>query len=122
MRAAVFRQHGPLDGINIEEIETPVPGPGECLLGIKAVSLNGFDPMVLRGIPGLKTPLPMIPGADIAAEIVELGREVDPTRWRVGQRGAVVPNSGKGMIGGTLRGGLCELLAGLLYTSDAPDE
>ena len=27
--------------------------------------MHRFDPMVMRGIPGLKTPLPMIPGADI---------------------------------------------------------
>jgi len=29
--------------------------------------------MVLRGIPGLKAPLPMIPGADFAGDIVEVG-------------------------------------------------
>ena len=46
-----------------------------------AVSLNGFDPMVLAGIPGLKTPLPMILGADIAAEIVELGSAVNGGKW-----------------------------------------
>jgi alcohol dehydrogenase len=71
--------------------------------------------MVLRGIPTLRTPLPMIPGADIAAEIVALGSEVDRSRWRVGQRVAVVPNRPDGMMGETLRGGLCE------YIVSAPD-
>ena len=68
MRAVVFDAHGPLDNMQCREMPDPVPGPGECLIRVGAVALNGFDPMVLRGIPGLKTPLPMIPGADIAGD------------------------------------------------------
>jgi len=111
MRAVVFHAHGPLENLRVEEVPEPVPGPGECLLAVKAVSLNGFDPMVLRGIPGLRTPLPMIPGADIAAEIVALGPIVDPALWRIGQRVAVIPNRDDGMMGETLQGGMCERLA-----------
>lgn len=78
---------------------------------VKAVSLNGFDPMVLEGIPGPRTPLPMIPGAHVAAEIVELGEGVDGARWKIGQRVGVLPNQSNGMMGETLRGGMCELIA-----------
>jgi alcohol dehydrogenase len=112
MKAVVFHAHGPLENIRIEDIPAPQPAPGECLVKVKAVSLNGFDPMILRGIPGLKTPMPMIPGADVAGEIVELGSEVDRARWRVGDRVAVIPNrKPSGMMGETLRGGACELMA-----------
>lgn len=111
MRAVVFHEHGSLTNINVEEVPDPEMGPTDCLLRVKAVSLNGFDPMVLRGIPGLRTPLPMIPGADVAAEIVDCGAEVDRAQWTKGMRVAVVPNRDDGMMGETLRGGLCELIA-----------
>ena len=111
MKAVVFNEHGPLENIHVAELSTPSPGDEECLLKVNAVSLNGFDPMVLAGIPGLKTPLPMILGADIAAEIVELGAAVDGGQWKVGDRVGVLPNQGSGMMGETLRGGLCEFIA-----------
>jgi alcohol dehydrogenase len=111
MKAAVFHQHGPLDNLRLEEVPDPRPGPTEILIRVRAVALNGFDPMVLRGIPGLKTPLPMIPGADIAGEVVELGAEVDRVRWRPGDRVTVVPNQPTGMMGETKRGGASDLVA-----------
>ncbi len=108
MRAILFDEHGPIDGLRLGDFPDPVLEPGGCLVRVKAVSLNGFDPMVLRGIPGLKTPFPMIPGADIAGEIVEVGADV--SAWRVGQRVAIQPNRPDGMMGETLRGGLCQFL------------
>ena len=110
MKAAVFHQHGPLDNIRYEDYPEPELGPADCLVAVKAVTLNGFDPMVLRGIPGLKTPLPMIPGADVAGEVIETGPEVK--RWKKGDRVAVIPNRPRvGMMGETLRGGASERLA-----------
>ena len=111
MKAAVFHEHGPLDNLRYEDIPDPRLGPTEALLRVRAVSLNGFDPMVLRGIPGLKTPLPMIPGADIAGEIIELGSEADRSMWKIGDRVMVIPNQPDGMMGETKRGGACDLLA-----------
>jgi len=111
MKAVVFHQHGPLDNLRYEEVPDPRPGATEILIRVRAVALNGFDPMVLRGIPGLKTPLPMIPGADIAGEIVELGASVDRGRWKPGDRVTVVPNQATGMMGETKRGGAADLIA-----------
>ena len=90
MKAVVFHAHGPVENLHLEDLPEPEAGPGECLLKVKAVSLNGFDPMVLEGIPGLKTPFPMIPGADIAAEIVALGEGVDGAEWKVGDRVGII--------------------------------
>jgi alcohol dehydrogenase len=112
MKAVVFHAHGPLENMAIEEWPEPQPDASECLVKVHAVALNGFDPMILRGIPGLKTPLPMIPGADIAGEIVALGAAVDRARWKVGDRVQVIPNQTRiGMMGETLRGGACERIA-----------
>ena len=86
MKAVVFHAHGPLDNLRYEDFRGPGAGPTEIVIAARAVALNGFDPMVLRGIPGLKTPLPMIPGADFAGVISSVGGEVDRTRWKVGDR------------------------------------
>ena len=108
MRAILFDGHGPIDNLYLGTFPDPELAPGGCLVRVRAVSLNGFDPMVMRGIPGLKTPFPMIPGADIAGEIVAVGEGV--TGWRPGDRVAIQPNRADGMMGETLRGGLCERL------------
>lgn len=112
MKAIVFHEHGGLDKLHYEDFPDPVLEPDDVLIRVRAVSLNGFDPMVLSGIPGLRTPLPMIPGADFAGEIVEVGSAVDRAQWTAGQRVATVPlRPGTGMMGETLRGAACEYCA-----------
>src|ERR1700722_10286009 len=112
MKAIVFHQHGSIEQLRYEEFADPEPGPQDVLIRVGAVSLNGFDPMILNGIPGLKTPLPMIPGADFAGEIVALGDAVDRSRWHRGQRVATVPlQPGVGMMGETLLGAASEFCA-----------
>src|SRR5437763_15006668 len=67
--------------------------------------------MLQRRVPGLKTPLPKIPGADIAGEVAAIGSAVAPGRWNIGDRVIGVPNQSTGMMGGTKRGGASELVA-----------
>ncbi|MGE0221888.1 MAG: zinc-binding alcohol dehydrogenase family protein [Acetobacteraceae bacterium] len=112
MRAVVFHRHGGLEQLRVETLPVPIPAPDEALVRVRAVALNGFDPMVLRGIPGLRTPLPMIPCADCAGEIIAVGDTVDPASWQVGQRVGVVPlRPGAGMVGETLPGVACEFIS-----------
>src|SRR3954447_4462407 len=111
MKAVVFHEHGSLDNIRYEDFPDPVLQPDELLIRVAAVALNGFDPMVLRGILGLKTPLPMIPGADIAGEVAAVGSAVAPGRWKVGDRVTVIPNQASGMMGETKRGGCSDFIA-----------
>jgi len=111
MKAIVFRQHGTLEDIEYTDIEDPVAGDDQCLIKVRAVGLNGFDPMVLKGIPGLKTPLPLIPGADFAGEIVAVGASVDSGNWKIGDRVSALPDHDDGMMGETKRGACCELVA-----------
>jgi alcohol dehydrogenase len=111
MRAVVFDEHGDLDRLEIREWPEPRTEPVEVKIKVEAAAFNGFDPMVLNGIPTLKTPLPMIPGGDIAGSIVEIGTEVPPGRWAVGDRVLIQPlQPGRGMIGETLRGGFCDFI------------
>jgi alcohol dehydrogenase len=122
MKAVVFESHGPLNNMAFCDVPDPYPAPHECMIKVRAVALNGFDPMVLRGIPGLKTPLPMTPGADIAGEIVAIGGDVEQGRFHIGDRVTVVPNQERGMIGETARGGACELFCtDAAYLLPVPD-
>ncbi|MFW5679232.1 MAG: quinone oxidoreductase family protein [Pseudomonadota bacterium] len=108
MRAAVFHEHGGVEKLRVEQVRDPVCGPGDVVLAVKAVALNGFEPMILQGTTALRTPFPMIPGGDAAGEIVELGAEVEG--WAVGDRVGFYPMvPGEGMTGETRQGALSEL-------------
>ncbi|MGQ4273807.1 quinone oxidoreductase family protein [Terrihabitans sp. B22-R8] len=112
MKAIRFHRHGGPEEIVYEDVDDLAVPPGHYLVRVRAVALNGFDPMILRGIPGLKTPLPMIPGGDIAGEIVEAAPDIASPQFVPGDRVQVVPyRPGIGMVGETLPGGAAELLA-----------
>ena len=59
MRAAIFTEHGGVDKISIGDFPDPECGPADVVIKVNAVSLNGFDPMILSGTTGLPTPFPM---------------------------------------------------------------
>lgn len=111
MKAIRFHAHGEPDSIVFEDVPDPSAGPGEYLVRVRAVALNGFDPMILRGIPGLRTPMPMIPGGDIAGEVAAVGPGIGNPEFGVGDRVQVVPyRPPVGMVGETLPGGACGLV------------
>ena len=111
MKAAVFHEHGPTSNIKYEDFPDPVIGSDDCLVKVNAVALNGFEPMILGKTTALHTPLPMIPGGDIAGEIVEIGGNVDKKKWTPGDRVSLYPLiKGEGMIGESRLGGCCELV------------
>lgn len=89
MKAIVFHEHGGLDVLRYTDIDTPEPGPGEVRVAVEACSLNYHDVFTRRGMPGIKTPLPMIPGCDAAGRVDALGQGV--TGWSPGDRVLVDP-------------------------------
>lgn len=110
MRAAVVYEHGPLDHIVlVDDYPEPVLEAGWVKLRVHACSVNYHDIFSRRGMPGIKLPLPLIIGSDVAGEIVELGAQVEG--WSEGDRVLVDPistTSGKGMIGEAFDGGRAE--------------
>jgi alcohol dehydrogenase len=112
MKAVQFDAHGGIERLQLRDLALPGLSPGEVLVRMRAVALNGLDPMVLRGLPGLPCPLPMTPCADGAGEIVDCGESVDRTRWPIGTRVSILPIwPGLGVVGETLPGLAAEFCA-----------
>jgi NADPH:quinone reductase-like Zn-dependent oxidoreductase len=71
-----IHEHGGLDKLIFEEIPAPTVGAGDILIQIKATSLNHLDLWVRRGLPGVRFPLPIIPGVDAAGIVAKKGEAV----------------------------------------------
>lgn len=109
MKATVIREHGTLDALSFEaDWPTPVAGEGEVVLAVRACSLNYHDLFTLRGMPGIKVPMPIIMGIDVAGEITAVGPGV--TEWKVGDRVMVDPSDKKKgkLLGEMMDGGLAQ--------------
>ncbi|CAN5519496.1 zinc-binding dehydrogenase [soil metagenome] len=109
MKAYFIREHGGPEVMAFaEDFPDPVAGPGHVVIRVQASTLNYHDIFTRRGMPGIKIPLPVIPGLDVAGEIAELGANVEG--WAVGDRVLVDPMNRVegGLIGETLHGGLAE--------------
>ena len=78
MKAIRYHQFGGTDVLLAEEVELPVPGPGQVLLKVAATSFNPVDGHIRLGVlaDAIPTPLPITPGVDVAGTIVELGEGV----------------------------------------------
>jgi alcohol dehydrogenase len=108
MKALLLRQHGGLENL---ELVTDHPRPkarvGSVVIRVRASSFNYHDVFTVKGMPGIKVPLPVVIGLDMAGEIVEIGEGVSP--WKVGARVLVNPlNKKKGLMGEMLDGGMAE--------------
>ncbi|MBI3370807.1 MAG: zinc-binding dehydrogenase [Betaproteobacteria bacterium] len=90
MKAQVLRAHGTIDDISYEpDWPDPVAGSGEVVLRVRACTLNYHDLFTLRGMPGIKVPMPIIMGIDVAGDIASVGPGV--AGWKAGERVAVDP-------------------------------
>ena len=108
MRALVLRQHGGLENLEyVTDHPMPLIKDGHVILKVGASSFNYHDVFTVKGMPGIKVPLPVVIGLDLAGEIIEVGAGVDG--WKVGDRVLVNPlNKTKGLMGEMLDGGMAE--------------
>jgi alcohol dehydrogenase len=108
MKALVLRRHGgPSDLEVVDDHPIPKPTEGHVVIRVRASSFNYHDVFTMRGMPGIKVPLPVVIGLDMAGEIVEAGSGV--SGWKPGDRVLVNPlNKTKGLMGEMLDGGMAE--------------
>jgi len=106
----VLREQGGADKLTFDpNFPDPDIGEADVLLRVRATSLNYHEVFTRRGMPGIKIPLPVIMGLDVAGEIVKIGSDVEG--WKVGDRVLVDPLNRVegGLMGETMNGGLAEL-------------
>ena len=119
MKAWLLKDFG-LNNLQLGEVPTPTPKPGELLVKVGAVSLNFRDKAIVDGIyePHL-VPKPLIPVSDASGEVVAIGSGV--TRFKVGDRvnstlysrwidGAPGPDEPAYCLGMPLPGGLADYM------------
>jgi alcohol dehydrogenase len=108
MRALVLRRHGSRDDLElVEDYPAPQPVDSHVVIRVRASSFNYHDVFTVVGMPGIKVPLPVIIGLDMAGDIAEVGQGV--TGWKPGDRVLVNPvNRKKGLMGEMLNGGMAE--------------
>jgi 2-desacetyl-2-hydroxyethyl bacteriochlorophyllide A dehydrogenase len=80
MKCVRIHEHGGIDKLMLEETPTPQIGPSDVLVQVKATSINHLDLWLRQGLPGVKFPLPLIPGVDAAGVVAEVGSSVHHVR------------------------------------------
>jgi NADPH:quinone reductase-like Zn-dependent oxidoreductase len=108
MKALLLRKHGGLEELQVvSDHPVPAAAEGHVVIRVGASSFNYHDVFTVRGMPGIKVPLPVVVGLDMAGEITELGAGV--TGWAIGDRVLVNPlNKKKGLMGEMLDGGMAQ--------------
>src|SRR6476646_4956 len=108
MKALVLRNHGALDDLAVvSDYSIPTAAAGHAVIRVRASSFNYHDVFTVRGMPGIKVPLPVVIGLDMAGEISEVGPGV--TGWNKGDRVLVNPlNKKKGLMGEMMDGGMAQ--------------
>ena len=82
MKAAVYYETGPPDVFRYEDVADPAPGPGEILVDVEAVSIEGGD--TLSRLQGELARTPHIVGYQAGGTVSRCGEGVD--RFAVGDR------------------------------------
>ena len=76
MKAIIFSEHGGPEVLRYAEVREPEIRASEVLVRVRACALNHLDLWVRRGMPGIRIPMPHIPGSDIAGEAARVGEKV----------------------------------------------
>jgi NADPH:quinone reductase len=80
MKAVVCKAYGPPETLVFEEVESPVAGPGEAVVSVKAASVNFPDVLIIENKYQVKPPLPFSPGSELAGVVAAVGDGVTAFR------------------------------------------
>jgi NADPH2:quinone reductase len=84
VKAVLCKQHGPPESLVVEDVPSPVAGPGEAVISVKAASVNFPDVLIIQNKYQVKPPLPFSPGSELSGIVKEVGEGV--TRVKPGDK------------------------------------
>ncbi|HZS88971.1 MAG TPA: zinc-binding dehydrogenase [Chloroflexota bacterium] len=122
MHAALIREHGGPEVLEVVEVERPVPKSGEVLVRVGACALNHLDIFVRRGMPGMRFSFPHVSGGDVAGWVEAAGDAAG--EHLVGGAVLIDPLVGDHALGEGPWGGLADFIvvpAQNVISIDAPD-
>ena len=76
MKTLVQEAFGPPSDLVTQEVEQPVPGPGEALVRVKTAGVGFVDGLMVQGLYQVKPPLPYRPGSEFAGVVTAVGADV----------------------------------------------
>ncbi|MDT9701772.1 zinc-binding dehydrogenase [Streptomyces sp. P17] len=79
MHAIRLHAFGPAENLTYEQVEDPRPGPGQVRITVAAAGVHLLDTALREGVQGpapAPTPLPTIPGREVAGVVESLGEGV----------------------------------------------
>ncbi len=77
MRAVVCHEIGAFDRVEVEEVPTPEPGPGQVRLAIRAAGVSYVDGLLVAGRYQFPMEAPYVPGGEAAGVIDAVGEGVE---------------------------------------------
>jgi NADPH2:quinone reductase len=76
MRAVVCRELGSPKGLQVEERDELLPGPGEVVVDVEACGVNFVDALMVQGLYQVKPQPPFVPGSEVAGRVARVGEGV----------------------------------------------
>lgn len=78
MQAVRFHEYGGVEVLRVEDVERPVPGPGQVLVEVRAAGIQPGEVMIREGARHGRWPavFPSGQGSDLAGVVAETGPEV----------------------------------------------
>ncbi|MGB7434745.1 MAG: NADPH:quinone reductase [Candidatus Acidiferrum sp.] len=76
MKAIQVHRFGGPEVLELQEIPTPKPGPGQILVRVHGAGVNPYDTYMRNGTYAIKPPLPYTPGSDAAGTVELVGEGV----------------------------------------------
>jgi len=73
MKAIQVQRFGGPEVLELREIPTPKPGPGQILIRVHAAGVNPYDTYMRSGTYAIKPQLPYTPGSDAAGTVESVG-------------------------------------------------
>jgi NADPH:quinone reductase-like Zn-dependent oxidoreductase len=73
VKAVRYHEHGPAEVLRYDDVEEPVPGPGEVVIAMRACGVNHFDIDLRAGISRWPLPLPHQLGVEFAGIVEAVG-------------------------------------------------
>ncbi len=89
LKANLLQAFGP-DHLRFTDVPDPSPGPGEVMIRVVASGVNPVDYYTVTGMRNV-SPMPHIPGVEVAGEVVKVGQGVQGVE--PGRQGRSLPEA-----------------------------